>query len=215
MDWIKNNYGLLIGLFIQAFIAYHVFFLSKKLSNRAWLSHKEETKQKTWELLSEVYGKKRNSEVYLVNINRYFRDYPSNKGKIFGGYSYIRAEIKATRYDGIEFFSGMPVQIFKTANGMLTFNEKKGVKEFIAFPVGIVPYEWLEHIDLEGDEYAGVPLFYCRFKGKAHWRSWKRFLFYRYPYRKTLYYRNNENYYEGNDPFDLQFRLIDEELIER
>ena len=105
INWLLLNYGWLISLFIQGFIAYHVFFLSRKLSNRARLEHKEKIKQKAEELLSEIYRKKLTGEVYLVNIKRYFKDYPSNKEKRFEGYSEIKAEIKATVFDGIEFFS--------------------------------------------------------------------------------------------------------------
>ncbi|MBL7058578.1 hypothetical protein ISS03_04525 [Patescibacteria group bacterium] len=66
-DCLSTNYGWIISLFIQGFIAYHVFFLSKKLSNKARLEHKEKIKKRAEELLLKIHRQKLNSEVYLVN----------------------------------------------------------------------------------------------------------------------------------------------------
>lgn len=211
-EWLSQNYDWLISLIIEGFIAYHVFFLSKKLSNKTKLKHKEKVKQKTEKLLSKIFRQKLSNEVYLVNINRYFKDYPSNKEKRFEGYSHIRAEIKSTRFDGIEFFSSMPVEVYKNSNGKLSFKGEKKEKAYNAFPVGVVPYEWVEHVDIEGDEYGGVPLFYCYFKGKTNWKFWKRLLFFGYPYKRTLYYRESDTYREGCDPADFKYKLVESQI---
>jgi hypothetical protein len=214
-NWIFTNYGWVISLFIQGFIAYHVFFLSKKLSSRARLEHKENIKQKAEKLLSEIHNKKLNSEVYLVNINRYFKDYPSNKEKIFEDYSHVKAEIKSTRFDGVQFFCSMPVEVYRKADEKLSFKGKAKEKIFNAFPAGVVPYEWIEHVDLRGDEYGYVPLFYCHFKGKTNWNFWKRLNFFGYPYKNLDYYRESEVYHEGNDPADMKYRFIDEPISKK
>ena len=49
-NWLANNYQWIIGLIIQAFIAYHVFFLSKQLSHKARLEHRETIKRKAEEI---------------------------------------------------------------------------------------------------------------------------------------------------------------------
>lgn len=215
-NWLFINSDWVISLFIQGFIAYHVFFLSKKLSNRARLEHRENVKQKAEELLSEIHRKKLNNEVYLVNINRYFKDYPSNKEKVFEGYSHIKAEIKSTRIDGVQFFCSMPEEVFRKPDGKLSFKGEQKEKVFNVFPVGVVPYEWIEYVDLRGDEYGYVPLFYCHFKGKIYWkRSWRRFLPFGYPYKELVYYRESEVYHEGNDPVDMKYRLVDEPILRK
>ena len=214
-NWLFTNYGWVISLFIQGFIAYHVFFLSKKLSSRARLEHKENIKQKAEKLLSEIHSKKLNSEVYLVNINRYFKDYPSNKEKIFEGYSHIKAEIKSTRFDGVQFFCSMPVEVYQKSDGRLSFKGEAKEKIFNAFPVGVVPYEWIEHVDLRGDEYGYVSLFYCHFKGKTNWNFWKRLKFFGYPYKSLVYYRKSEVYHEGSDPADMKYRFVDEPISKK
>jgi len=215
ISWLSENYGWVISLLIQIFIAYHVFFLSKKLSNRARLEHKEKIKLKAEELLSEIHRRKLNSKVYLVNVKRYFKDYPSNKEKIFEGYSHIGAEIKSTRFDGVQFFCGIK-EVYRKQDGGLTFSNKtetSAQEKFKVFEVGVVPYEWIEYIDLEGDEYAYVPLFYCHYKGKVYWkRSWRRFLPFGYPYKEVIYYRESSVYHEGSDPVDMKYSFLNEPI---
>ena len=209
IQWITENIIGILGILVGAFIAYHVFFLSKKLSSRAKLEHKEKIKQKAQEHLSHIRRENINNEVYLVNMRRYFKDYPSNTQKRFEGYSHLKAEIKATRFDGIEFFSAMPVQIYQKPNGDYSLKGKTKEEAFIAFPVGVVPYEWIEYIDLDGDEYAYVPLFYCYYRGRTNWKFWRKLLFFGYPYKRILYYRESDTYHEGSDPVDWKYREVD------
>ncbi len=175
---------------VNIFIAYHIFFLSKRLSNKGKLEHKELIKQKAEELLHKINNESLGRRVCLVNISRYFEDYPSTEEKLFRGYSCINAEIKTTNFEGVEFFSSMPVAIYKKENGQFSFKEAKNrEKIFNVFPVGVIPYESIEHIDLDGDEYGEGPLFYCYFDKKASWDPLKSCPF---PYKKTLYYKKNE-----------------------
>lgn len=211
MVWFSQNYGWFLSLLIQGFIAYHVYWLTQRLTSKAKLEHKEEIKKRAEELLSKIRNQRLNHKVYLVNIDRYFRDYPSNKEKRFEGYSHIAAEIKAVRFDGIEFFAEMPVEVYKTTKGTLTF-KGKGKSVFNAYPVGIVPYEWIDYVDLDGDEYDFVPLFYCRFKGMTSWRFWRRFLFFGYPYRRMVYYKSRKNSGQSSDPPDMKYEYINQRI---
>jgi len=208
-----SKYNWIISLVIQTIIAYHVYALSQKISNKSRLEHKEIIKKIADELLSKIRSKRLNCEVHLVNINRYFKDYPSNTEKRFESYSHIRAEIKSTRYDGIEFFAESPREVYQKPSGKLSF--KGGRKDrvvFNAYPIGIVPYEWIEHIDINGDEFAYVPQFFCYYKGKTHWEFWKRLLFYGYPYKKLIYYRLNESYDENRQPDEMKYIYVDEPI---
>ncbi len=204
-----DNVASILGVLVSGFTAYHVYFLSKKISNRAKLEHKEKVKQQVENHIGRIHREGLNSEVYLVNINRYFKDYPSNKEKRFEGYSHLKAEIKATRFDGIEFFSTMPVQVYKKHDGKLSLKGEESDKFCVAFPVGVVPYEWIDYIDLEGDEYAYVPLFFCHYKARSNWNFWKRLLFLKFPYKRILYYKENKNYTEGDGPIDWKYSKID------
>lgn len=195
-----NTYSWLISLCIASFIAYHVYFLSKRLSNKNKLEHREKIKDAVQELLVKIKKESLRKKVYLVNINRYFTDYPDNKEKIFNGYSHIRADIKWFSVEWVLFFSDMIQTVYKNDAGQLSFNWKNGVEIFKVAPVWIVPYEWIEYIDLQGDEYGFVPLFFCHFKGfrfwKKWWTWWRRLLPFGYPYKKIIYYilKDDGNY---------------------
>jgi len=206
-NWFLVNYGWVISLLIQSFIAYHVFFLSKQLSHKARLEHKERIKQKAEEL-------KLGREVYLVNIKRYFKDYPSNKEQIVSGYSHIKAEIKTARFDGIEFFCGVK-DIYRKPNGNLTLDknyEKSASDTIRVFEVGVIPYDWIDYVDLRGDEHGFKPLLFCYFKGKRYWQnSLKRFLPFGYPYKEVIYYRLSDIYHVG-DPPDWKYMFVDEPI---
>ncbi|MFA5446433.1 MAG: hypothetical protein WCX24_00670 [Candidatus Paceibacterota bacterium] len=206
-----NNYDWVISTFVQVVIALLIFFLTKQLSSRARLERRERIKQIVDKL-------KLGQEVYLVNVKRYFQDYPSNNEKIVSGFSHIKAEIKTSRFNGIEFFCGIK-ELYRKADGILTFNEnsKGTAREIIkVFEVGIIPYEWIEYVDLQGDEHGFVPLFFCHFKGGRYWKnSLKRFLPFGYPYKEIVYYRESSVYREGNDPVGMKFSFIDEPISKK
>lgn len=208
INWISENSIGILQIIIGGFIAYHVFFLSKRLTEKAKLEHNERIKKKAEEL---KLGKK----IYLVNVKRYFRDYPSNREKIFSGYSHIKAEIKTTRFDGVEFFCGIK-EIYRKPDGNLTLNSesaKTAQEKIKVFEVGVIPYEWIEYVDLRGDEHGFIPLFFCYFKGRRYWKnSLKRLLPFGYPYKEVIYYRESEVYHEGSDPVDMKFRFVDEPI---
>lgn len=215
ISWMYCNYQWMTEVLLSLVIAYHVHFLSKKLTAKDRLEHKERIKEKADELIRKIVGEKLRRKVYLVNVNRYFKDYPSNGEKV-SGYSTIAAEVKTTRFDGVEFFCSLARGVYRREDGKLTFCEAPGrVKQFSAFPVGVVPYEWIEFVDLDGDEFDYRPLFFARFKGAVYWRGWRRYLPFGYPYKKLVYYRINENFREGSDPHDLEWLKIDEAIYEK
>lgn len=202
------------GILLGGFIAYHVYFLSKRLSDKDKLKHKEEIKKSADELISNIRNKGINSKVYLVNIDRYFKDYPNNKEKLFDSYSHIGAEIKATRFDGVEFFTEI-VELYKNKKGKLS-RDNKGEFFCKAFVVGVVPYDWIEYVDLDGDEHGFKSLLYCHFKGRIYWKFWKsKLLWFGYPYKYLVYYRESDVYLEGRDPAGMKYVLINQLIYKK
>lgn len=202
-NWLAGNYNWIIGTSITVLL----FVLSRQLSKRDRIEHREIIKRKAEKL-------KLGQEVYLVNTKRYFKDYPLNKEGLLSGYSHIRAEIKATRFNGVEFFCGIKGALEKPSGVLVFNNESKNDKqeEIKIFEAGLVPYEWIEYIDLRGDEYGYKPLIFCYFKGKRYWKkSLKKFLPSGYPYRKIIYYRKSEVYRNG-DPADMEFCRINKPI---
>lgn len=83
-------------------------------------------------------------------------------------------------------------------------------ESFLVYLVGLIPYEWIEYVDLEGDEYEGVPLFYCKFRGKIYWKSWwRRLIPFGYPYKYLTYYCKSDVYHKGSDPADMEWSCVD------
>lgn len=209
IEYLIENGTEIVGILISIFIAYHISFLSSRISNRNRLEHKEKIKETVETLLAKIHREGLRSKVYLVNINRYFKDYPGNQEKLSSGYSHIRGEVKATRYNGVEFFSSGPEQAYFSAKGTLTLRKQENEKAFLVYPVGLVPYEWIEYVDPSGDEYGWVPLFHCKFKGRIYWRNWWRKLIpFGYPYKEIIYYKKSDIYREGSDPKDTEWSRV-------
>ena len=140
----------------------------------------------------------------MVNIKRYDKDYPSNIEKIFQGSSYIEAEIKATVFDGIEFYIAMQASVYKNPDGKLSFKGNKNEEVFEAYTVRVVPYERIDLVDLIGDEFQCLPLLYCHFKKKTNWNFWKRSPF----SSGEIYYKKSEFYHVDSDHPNMELTLI-------
>jgi len=196
--WFLQNIVGIIGIVVGGFIAYHVYFLSKKLEVKDRLTHKDEIRKRVEPILEQVRkGISRKSEI--VNVRKYFSHYPKTNERDRHGYTYLGAELKALRFDGIEFFCGIR-EIYKNYEGKLTIEKIKGaVKEnYNVFEVGVIPYEWIEYVDVGGDEFSYRPQFFTQFNGKN-----------KYPYKYLVYYKESEVYQKGNDPVDMQWKMIE------
>lgn len=207
--FIAKNYQFIISVLLNLFIAYHIYFLSKKLSFQAKFNKKNETQKILNKHLYNIKKEGLNSTVYLVNIDRYYKDYPNGKEKRFQGYTDLKAEIKDTRFDGVEFFSESPIYLYKNEKGILSREANERGQKIKAFPVSIVPYEWIEGVDLYGDEFSFSPLIFCKFKTISFF--WKKFLFLKYPYNRTIYYTQNPHY-DASDFHSMEFLPLNESI---
>lgn len=199
-QWLANNAVGLLGIVIGGFIAYHVFFLSRRINLKDRLVHKDNIRRRTEPLLGFISaGTAR--RVDLVNVKKYLTHYPNSNEETRHGYTYLRAEIKTLKFDGVEFFSGVQ-EVYKKQDGSLTLRPgpNRTSEPYNALEAGLIPYEWIEYVDVEGDEYGGYPLFFTRFNGKK-----------RSPYKSYSYYKTDDTYEAGNDPTDFQWTRIEVE----
>lgn len=197
--WLENNIVGIVGIIISSIIAYHVFFLSRKITLKDNLLHKESIGKNVEKILQKIrQGVRRKIE--LINIDRYAKDYPHNNNLSRKGYSYMGAELKALRFDGVEFFCGIR-EAYKIDNDNYVLlgkeDKNQNIETVNLFEVGIVPYEWIKYIDLQGDEFSWRPQFFVEFRGKD-----------KYPYKYLRYYIESEVYRKGNDPLDMQWKLV-------
>jgi len=67
--WLIENIIGILGIIEGGFIAYHVYFLSKRFDLKDKLLQKEDIRKQVEPILHEI-GKGRNSNVELVNVKK-------------------------------------------------------------------------------------------------------------------------------------------------
>lgn len=198
MEWLTQNIVGMIGILVGSFIGYHVYFLSKKLDFEDKLSHKDSVRRQVEPLLGRI-ASGISSKSELVNVKRYFKHYPHNNERSRHGYTYMGAELKALRFDGVEFFCGVH-EAFRDDGGRVYLHGGVGLTQEASniFAVGVIPYEWIEYVDARGDEFSYRPQFFIQFNGRK-----------KSPYKYVVYYRESEVYQERNDPRDMKWSRIE------
>jgi hypothetical protein len=203
IDWsLQNTIGIL-GILIGGFIAYHIYFLSERLALKDKLIHRDNIRRRVEPILSEIRkGISRKCE--LINVRKYLTHYPNDNKFNRHGYTYIGAELKTLRYDGVEFFESIQ-ELYKNSNGEWSLTGGDGWErcEDNVFIAGVIPYEWIEYVDAEGDEFSYRPQFFTRFKGGNRKHKGK------FPYKYLTYYKESDTYVKGSDPIDMQWRKIE------
>ncbi|MBD3272835.1 hypothetical protein GF385_00590 [Candidatus Dependentiae bacterium] len=198
MNWLLENIIGIVGILVGGFIAYHVYFLSKKINLKDRLNHKENISKKVETILDKIRSGG-NSKVELINIKKYVKNYPHNNEENRYGYTYLGAELKSLRFDGVEFFCEVK-EVCKKEDNNLALKESKNSKreKYNVFVAGLIPYEWIEYVDIQGDEFSYRPQFFSNFKGKE-----------KSPYKYLTYYKESEVYNEGSDPMDMKWSRIE------
>lgn len=181
--WLGNNYDWVISLLVAGILVpFAIYWLSRKKTDRQLLQHRESIQRKLDEFAGHIRNDRYASEVRLIDTKQYRKHYPTGapgKTKVVD----LRAEFKTCYSDGVEFFSDMPQGAVESENGKIKL--VRGTEhEFVVSPVGKVPYEWVDFVELEGDEYHNFPLIYCRFKGKGKLKGT--------PYNELKYYFREE-----------------------
>lgn len=185
----------LISILVSGVIAYHIYSLTKRLSFSSKMAWKENVQRKAYLQLAEI-RKGIRSEVELINLRRYDKDYPQNNNASRRGYTYLAAGLKDVRFDGIEFFESMPLACYLTEDNRLTIKETNTPAPFNIYSVGLIPFDWFEYIDLYGDEYSGRPQFFLKFRGIKNG-----------PYKKLMFYKKTD--VDEKDVHALKYEKIE------
>ncbi len=190
MNWFNENYTWITALLalLAVISPFVTFWLSRQRSERQLLQHREAVQKKLRELEMNVRYKQYASEVRLIDTKRHRKEYPS--GVNSKHWVDLKAEMKECRFDGVEFFMDMPVGANEREDGTVELVRGSTQHEFVVFPAGKVPYEWIDFVSLEGDEYHNFPLIYCHFNGLPK-NEFQR----KTPYKEVLYYFKQENGY--------------------
>lgn len=196
--WLLDNIIGILGIIVGGFVGYHVYFLSKKLEAKDKLTHKDAIRKNVEPLLRRIRYDGISSKIELVNIKKYFSHYPKTNKLNKDGYTYLGAELKALRFDGIEFFCAVR-EVYKNSNGILSLKKEKDSvqQDYNVFEVGVIPYDWIEYVDVGGDEFSYRPQFFTKFNGIK-----------KFPYKYLVYYKESETYQKG-DPVDMKWVTIE------
>lgn len=117
-------------------------------------------------------------DVILMNSKRYEKDYEGGNDANRHGYIMGKGELLGPRHNGVELICKV-LETWTDSSGRRTLRKpgKKSegwTKARNVFEVGLVPWEYIEHINLHGDEYRAEVIFYVRYKGpgKSPYRSY-------------------------------------------
>lgn len=195
--WLLDNVIGIASILVGGFIAYHVYFLSKRINLKDRLVHKDDVRNRVEPLLTRI-RKGGGSKSELINVKKYLVHYPHSNELNKDGYTYLGAELKALQFDGVEFFCGIR-ELYKRADGTYTLKNEDGAvrEDGNTFEAGIIPYQWIEYVDGGGDEFSYRPQFFTQFNGLD-----------KSPYKYLTYYVQSNTYHEDSDPVDLKWRRI-------
>ncbi len=198
--WLITNIVGIVSVIVSGIIAYHVYFLSRKIDLKDQLSHRDAVRKQVEQILYHIRNGT-SSKVEVINVKKYPEHYLQSNEMTKDGYTYIGAELKALCFDGVEFFCGVR-ELYKKPDGSFSLKASNGAvrQEVNALEAGVIPYEWIDYIDTRGDEFSYRPQFFVKFKGMK-----------KYPYKRLSYYIHSDTYHEGSDPMDFKWKNIDVE----
>lgn len=155
-------------------------FFSPRLKNHDKVN-KRINLQKEFEkyLIENIWKQKYRSDVILRDLKRLDKYYPkTDESKKIS--SWFRAGLLDTYHRGI--FVGLHVtRLIKTSEGIRHPKQNEN-DYFTAFLVGKIPYDSIENVNWEGDEYYNYPHIFCHFEHKN-----------KEPYEEIIYCVENIN----------------------
>jgi hypothetical protein len=108
---------------------------------------------------------------YGVHCDAIIRDikrmdsYPDTEAAEKGISAWFKVEVKGLYHRGIAVFIGHPIYIKRDVKDrwVVTDHEDPDDRKELAYPVGQIPFDQIEYINWQGDEYYECPHIYCRF----------------------------------------------------
>lgn len=112
--------------------------------------------------LSPQWPLKESLEALIRNVDR-VEEYPEEKIKMpKNEWPFFKTEIRGMYHDGIEFYNSI-VSIKETPHGLFVDYSGGGG----AYQIARIPFDWIEYIDFDGDEFDFYPHIFCRFENNG------------------------------------------------
>ena len=103
-----------------------------------------------------------NSKIIVMNVDRYKRGYDAQNRITWRGFAFLGYEMTEIANDGIEaIIKAVPSYFDSTGRRTLRPTPKPAPT---VLEVAHIPWEWIEDIVPEGDEFDGAPIFFVRYR---------------------------------------------------
>lgn len=159
----------LIFIGLEIFRRYEVHFIKregKNLSPGELVKHREELRKQFQEEIHKCRAKNLRKDVIIRHVNR-MDSYPEVDENHKGISPWFKAALLDTYHKGILVWlrSGT---LTSGPDGYCFTNYKKEKKGDIkVLMIGKIPYEYIEGVNFDGDEYYYLPHIYCHFANKG------------------------------------------------
>lgn len=142
-----------------------VYQLSRRLDFRARLHTWDELHRVVRAFAADMHENGLNTDVLLLNADRYEKDYDGGNRLTRHGWIQLRSEYIDVRHNGISLLADV-VPAWRDGAGRLVLKKTNDPAGNV-LRVGLVPFEWVEHIEPHGNEYKNAPLIYVHFRGRG------------------------------------------------
>lgn len=171
----SGNYGAWLSAALLIFIGLEIFrrdevhFIKRegiKLTPSELVKHNEKYRKIFSEHISDYRSKNYRKDVIIRHVNR-SDEYPNTADKGKGISSWFRAGLVDTYHNGIlvalQFY-----ELIETPEGYRFRDYKKEEKGDIGvYLIGKIPYEFIEEVNFDGDEYYNYTHIFCHYKNKG------------------------------------------------
>lgn len=154
-----------VSLIVGTTVTIIVYRLSRKLDFRTRMHTNDELRAVVREFAREMHDKGLNTDVLILNADRYERDYDGGNRFTRHGWVQLASEYIDLRQDGIALLAKvLPSWIDETGRRVLY---ETSMPADNVLKVGHVPFDWVEHIHPDGNDYKNAPLLYVHFMGSG------------------------------------------------
>jgi hypothetical protein len=154
-----------MSLFAGAAVAIIVYRLGRRLDFRSRRQVWDAYRTTILAMAADMHNNGLNTDVLLLNADRYESDYDGGNRFTRHGYLQLRTEYIDVRHNGIALLH-RAVPTWRDDRGLRSLDKTAEPAEN-AMEVGFVPFEYIEHIDADGNEFKNAPLVYVHFRGRG------------------------------------------------
>ena len=172
------TFGAFIGLILK------LIRKIKKLFSKTKHHHIEHSIKLKNEFMKNLPARNKygNRGVVIIRDLSRLDEYPDIEDKK-GISSWFKVEVKDLYYKGIEVFLSIEFAMYNESKNNWELTEKKDGDNVIkVWAVGRIPYNFIDRIDWNGDEFYNIPFIYCNFYGPKN-----------QPYEEIPFYHDDEN----------------------